>query len=96
VRELEERLGVTVELPVRELIERGAEPLAERENALALDIGGGSAAQLGVLQRHLARQRHRAPEADQAIVASPPMPASATYSHTPAVIFASAPRKRSS
>src|SRR6185503_4466506 len=66
VREPEERLRVTLELPIRELIERGAEPLGSQlDDALALEIGGGAAAQLRVFQRHLARQRHRAPEPDQ-------------------------------
>ena len=87
-RELEERLGVTLKLPVRELIERRAEPLGgERKHALALDLRGGAAAQLGVLR---ARARASAPSRARARssspIASPPMAASATYSQTPAVI----------
>ena len=47
--QLEKRFGVTLELPVRELVERGAEPLGgDLDDSLSLDICFGAAAQLRV------------------------------------------------
>jgi hypothetical protein len=57
---------VALELPIRKLIERRAEPLGgQRQNALALDIGRGACAKLRIPERELAGQCHRAPEPEQ-------------------------------
>ena len=66
-RELEKRLGVTLKLPVRELIESRAEPLGGERRALR-SRSRSAAARLrssASLRASFARQRHRAPEPDQ-------------------------------